>query len=183
MINLLPDDAKRQIRAGRTNVVLVRYIVFLLFAVVFLVVISAAVYLLLMNNKATAEQANKIASSKDSSYLSVQAQANSLRDSLTTAKSILDSEIVYSKVITGIAAALPSGVVIDSLTLDSTKFGTPIELTLHARSTQDALKSRTTFQKSSLLSNFKLESLSSDGSNSAYPVTANVTVTINRGVQ
>lgn len=183
MINLLPDDAKRQIKAGRTNVVLVRYIIFLMFAVLFLVVISVAVYLLLMNNKATAEQAIKVDSSKDSSYLSVQAQADSLRANLATAKSILDSEIVYSKVITGIASALPSGVIIDSLTLDSTKFGVPIELKLRALTTQDALKLKTSFQNSSLLSNFKLGSLSSDGSNSSYPVTANITVTINRGAQ
>jgi flagellar basal body-associated protein FliL len=91
VINLLPDEAKRQIKAGRTNVVLVRYIIFLIFAVLFLVAILVAVYLLLMSNKATAEQAIKVDSSKDTSYLSVQAQADSLRANLATSKSILDN--------------------------------------------------------------------------------------------
>lgn len=184
MINLLPDDAKRQIRAGRTNVVLIRYMVFLVFGIIFLALISAAVYLFLMNSKTNAEQSIKIDSNKDSSYLSVQAQAAALRSNLTTAKSILDQEISYSSILDGIAQALPQGVVIDTLSLSASTFGTPITIQAHARSTENALKLKDNFQKSPLFSNFSLQSISTDkSSTNGYPVTATISVVINKGVR
>ncbi|HRN96859.1 MAG TPA: PilN domain-containing protein [Candidatus Saccharibacteria bacterium] len=183
MINLLPDDAKRQIKAGRTNIILIRYMIFLVFGAIFLTLISAAVYLFLMNSKANAEQSIKIDSSKDSSYLSVQAQAAALRSSLTTAKSILDQEISYSNILDGIAKALPQGVVIDTLSLSASTLGTPITIQARAKSTEDALKLKDSFQKSPLFSNFSLQSISTNKSGSNdYPVTATISVIINKGV-
>lgn len=184
MINLLPDNAKRQIKAGRTNIVLVRYIVFLIFGIVFLALISTAVYLFLMNSKANAEALIKVDTNKDDSYLSVQAQATTLRSGLSTAKSILDQEVSYSDILIGVAKALPKGVVIDSLSLDASTFGTPIKIEANAKSTDHALKLKDSFQKSPLFSNFSLQNISTNqSSTNGYPVTATISVTINRGIK
>lgn len=158
--------------------------VFLALGIVFLALISIVVYFFLMNNKANAEQSIKIDSSKESSYLSVQSQATALRTNLSTAKSILDQEIAYSDILTGIASALPSGVVIDTLALNASTFGTPLVIQARAKSTNDALKLKDNFQKSPLFSSFSLQSLSTNQSDTnGYPVTATISVIINRGVR
>lgn len=182
MINLLPDEAKRQISAARTNVTLVKYIFFLGLAAIFLAAACAFVYFFLINSKAAAEELIRNSNSNSTSYASVQNQANLLRNNLATAKGILDQEIVYSDIVTGIASVLPSGVVLDTLTLSNTTFGTPLKLQAHARTTEDALKLKDNFQKSPLFSNFTLESLSnSESNNTGYPVTVSISVIINRG--
>ncbi len=182
MINLLPDTAKREIRAARTNVRLVKYIVVLVAGVGFLGLVSFGVYTILMGTKASADTIIQTNQSKTSAYASTETEAQSLKASLANAKSILDNEVQYSKVITGIAALMPSGTVLDTLNLSSTTFGTPTTLTIHAKSTDAALSVKDKFQASPLFSNISFVSLSNSaqGQTGAYPVTAVMSLTINR---
>ncbi len=182
MINLLPDAAKREIRAARTNVKLVRYILVLAAGIAFLGIVTFGVYTVLMGTKASAESIIQSNESKTSSYASTEAQAQSLKTSLANAKNILDKEVQYSKVITGIAALMPSGTVLESLTLTPTTFGTPTTLTIHAKSTDDALSLKDKFQTSALFSNVSFVSLtnSAQSQSTSYPITAVMSLTINR---
>jgi Tfp pilus assembly protein PilN len=182
MINLLPDDAKQQICAARTNIALIRYIIFLGFAVAFLVLIYSATYLLLVNIKANNEKLAETSQSKTTSSSSVKNQANILRTNLSTAKSILDQQLIYSDVIMGIAAALPPGIILETLSLNDSTFGTPIILTAHARSADDVPKIEENFQKSQLFSNYKLQSTTPDPDDSSgYPITVSMSIMVNRG--
>lgn len=178
----MPSDARRQLQAARTNVTLVKYVIFLCFAAIFLAAACFFVYFFLQNSKTAAEEVLKNSNSQDTSYASVQSQANSLRTTLSSAKSILDQEILYSETITGIASALPEGVVLDTLTLNSTTFGAPVKLQLRARTTEAALRLEKNFQASPLFSGFNMESLSTSSQSSEYPVTVGINIMINRGV-
>jgi len=180
MINLLPDEAKKEIRAARTNIRLRNYLLMLGIGVIFLVGLCFAVYLALDGEKASAEAIINSNRSKSTSYGSVEAQGNMLRTSLTTAKSILDQEVLYSKVITGIAALTPSGVVIDGLSLAPTTFGGPLSLQVYAKSNEAALSLKEKFQSSPLFSSVNFQSLSSSTAAGAYPVSATLSVVINK---
>ena len=183
MINLLPNDVKKEIKAARTNVSLLRYIFVLGAGIAFLCFIAVGVYFILMNTQTNADSAIKDNQSKTSSYSSSQAQAQALRASLANAKNILDKEVRYSKVITGIAALMPSGAVIDSLSLSPTTFGTPTTLTVYAKSTEAALSVKNSFQASPLFSNVAFVSITNASqAQSNYPITAILSVTINKGV-
>lgn len=182
MINLLPDDAKVEIHAARTNVTLVKYIFVLGLGAVFLCLISVAVYFVLMNTQAAAEATVAENASKSTAYSSVQAQSNSLKASLAIAKTILDKEVDYTKVLTGIARVMPAGVVLDTLSLSPTTLGTPITLQAYAKTNSDALALKDSFKKSPLFSSVTLVSLaSSTGQANGYPISVSLSLIINKG--
>jgi Tfp pilus assembly protein PilN len=184
MINLLPDEFKKQIVAGRSNVKLVNYILILMVGIMFLASITAAVYFVIQGTKTNAENLIAANRAKSSSYSTVQAQADGLRASLTSAQSTLARETLYTKVVTGIAAVMPSGVVLQTLALSPATLGTPITLQAYAKTTDDALKFNDNFRQSPLFTNVSITSLDTPATsaNSEYPVTINISVTINKGI-
>jgi Tfp pilus assembly protein PilN len=168
MINLLPNGTKQQIRAARTNAILLNYIIFLGLAIIFLALACAATYLILTNEKNSATNQPKTTQSSQT-------------DNQSTAKDILDQQISYSNIITGIAAALPSGVILDKLSLSNNSFNMPLTLQFYARSTDDAAKLKDNF-KSTLFSNPSIQSTLTDSNGpSGYPNKITISVTINKG--
>jgi len=134
-----------------------------------------------MGTKADAETTLAANASKSTAYSSVQAQANSLKASLTSAKTILDKEVDYTKILTGIARVMPAGVVLDTLSLSPTTLGVPITLQAYAKTTSAALALKDNFQKSPLFSSVTFLSLSNGASQATgYPVSISLSLTINR---
>ena len=109
MINLMPDDAKKEIRAARVSVILLRYIVVVLLAFVFLVLLLAGSYLVLTQTKNSAKTLIEANSTKAEVYSSTKAQVDTLSSSLIETKSILDQEILYSNVLINIGQQMPAG--------------------------------------------------------------------------
>lgn len=181
MINLLPYDIKTQLKAARTNVLLIRYILFTIVAIAFLVVVCGGVYMIMDNSKKAAEQ---VITNKElqipAEDLSVENEAAVLRANLANSRSILDREIRYSNVIIAIAKVLPSGVILENMTLSENTFNAPVNLKLLARDNNSALKIKDNFQSSPLFSNFTLNSLNQQGGIDGYPVTAEISVNISR---
>ena len=181
MINLLPPNEKRQIIAGRANIILVRYVFILVFGIAFLGLFTLTIYLLITNIKTNAEDTILQNSGKTSSCSSVQAQATVLRSNLTTAKSILDNEISYSSAILRIAQIVPDGVVLNGLSLSSSTFGTPTTITARAKTNAAAVALKDAFQNYPLyFSNVSFQSLNASSNSSDYPIVVVLNVTINK---
>ena len=178
MINLLPYDTKKQTRAARMNVIILRYIFILLISAAFLILACAVVYYYLNNNKTfSTEKVNNNASTSNT-----QTQTGSSSTDIATAKNILDRQVSYGDIITGIAAMLPTGTVLDSLSLNDSSFGTSTNLKILSRSAENETKLKDNFKTSTLFSNYKLESTSpNQDSSSGYPYTINISITINKG--
>jgi hypothetical protein len=174
MINLLPAVTKQQLRAARTNSILFRYIIILGFAVAFLILACVATYLFLSNIKETNENSAKTSQSKISS-------TSNPGDSSIIARSILDRQVSYSSIITGIAASSPTGTVLDSLSLNSNTLDSPTTLQFYARSANSATTFKDNF-KLPLFSNPSIQSTTSDPNGpTGYPTKIIVNVTINKG--
>lgn len=182
MINLLPELSKKQIVAARSNVLLLNYIIVLVMAFLFLIAVTIGVYVVLMDTKTRADNLIKENQAKTSSFNTVQAQAKTLQASLQTAKTILDKEVVYSKIILGIAAAMPDGVVIDILSLNPSTLGTPTTLQIFAKTNEAALELKKRFQQSALFSDVSFTLITSNTGSTAgdYPVNATLKLTINK---
>lgn len=179
MINLLPDKIKKQIRAARTNVELVKYFTFLGFAVAFLALACSVTYIFLVSSKKPTDDSQ----SGTVSPLSVKGQAEVISTNLSTSKSILGQQVVYSDVIMGIAAALPQGIILDKISLNDSTFGTPITLTAYARSTDNVPIIKENFDKSQLFTNYNLISNAPDSTYSAdYPIKISFSITIKKGL-
>lgn len=181
MINLLPPLEKKELRAARTNVLLLRYNFFLLGAVAFLGAATIITYIYLTTTKSNAEQAINENRAKESAYAATAAEAQQFRANLTTAKQILDHEVTYSKVIVNIAQILPSGVVLDNLNLDAQTFGTETVFNARAKNYDRALALKEAFEKSLMFSNVHFQSITTgDSTNSSYPLSVSLSATIKK---
>lgn len=181
MINLLPPEEKRQIRAARSNTLLIRYNVLMGGVAIFTAVAIGAVFFYLNTTKTGAQATIDDNKLKASSYAEVEKNATEFRSNLATAKQILDREVTYTKVILDIAHALPSGTVLESLNLDASTFGTPTVLVAKARGYNEAIALKDAFQKSPVFSDVHFESIVvTEGDTGGYPITANLNVTIKK---
>lgn len=181
MINLLPQASKRQIRAARTNTLLVRYNFLMIIAVVFLLASTGVVYIYLNDVNANTKKIISDNQSKVTSYASVQQQADNFKNSLASAKQILDQEIPYTKVIVRVASLLPAGVVLDTLSLDAKTFGTSTTFAAKAKDYNAALALKNSLQASPYFSNVYFSSIAGGGEGS-YPIKVNLNVTIQKSV-
>ena len=184
MINLLPPDNRRQLRAARSNLLLVRYNVGLTLAAAFLGLVTLAIYFILSGMQQAAEQNIASNQAKVSNFSTVQAEADAYQKSLTEAKSLFDEEIQYSKLYLEIANTLPSGTALDTLELDASTLGTPLELPVKIRGEQQAQALLSAFQSSALFNNtasYGTLSMNTGDDNATYPYIITVKVTINKG--
>lgn len=185
MINLLPPEDKRQLRAARTNVLLIRYNIMLVAAVVFLFAAVGVTYVYLNNTKNTAQTTINDNQAKVSGYAPVEAEATQFRSNLATAKLILDNQVTYTKIILQIASLMPAGTILQNLNLDSSTFGTSIPLTAEAKDYPSALSLKDSFQKSPLFSDVHFDSITSSASSTTdnpYPIAVTLDVTIKKTV-
>jgi Tfp pilus assembly protein PilN len=182
VINLLPHEEMRQLRAARTNVLLLRYNLLLLGAVIFLIIAVGVTYFQLNRLKGLSAVDIEQSATNARSFAPVANQADQFRTNLGTAKQILDREVPYTKVVLAIAKVLPSGVVLENLSLDAQTFGTPTRLVAHAKDYPSAIALKESFQNSKLFSDVHFESIATGDSatNAAYPVTVNLSVTITK---
>jgi Tfp pilus assembly protein PilN len=186
MINLLPDDYKKELRAARTNVMLFRYNIMTLAAIGFLVLSCGIFYVILTENKRSAEESNSANIAKANSYQDTKKQADEYRTNLLTAKQILANEVNYTDVIFGVTQLLPTGVVLDNLNLNSKDFGNQTIIAAHAKSYEAATKLKQNFENSKLFSNVYFQTINNsagDSTNKDYPISVNVSVKINKVAQ
>lgn len=186
MINLLPDTYKKELVAARQNVLLLRYNFFLIGIAGFLLLACLSVFLVLTTTKSLAEATSNENSAKISNYAGTIKDADEYRKNLETAKKILANDVSYTQLAFAITEILPKGVVLDTLTLDAKTFGTQTTLLAHAKdyATVGALKSA--FEKSPLFANVHLQSItatSDEGSNTAYPLSVSLNVTMQKPEQ
>ncbi|MBC7459309.1 PilN domain-containing protein [Candidatus Saccharibacteria bacterium] len=182
MINLMPDEAKKEIRAARVNVVLIRYSIVIVLAFLFLVLLQLGSYIALTQAKDSAQQLIDANGTKAAVYSSTKAQVDALSSSLSETKSILDQEVMYSNVLQNIGQQMPTGTVIDKIALDATSFtGTPATITAYAKTNDAAVALREKFQTSPFFSAVNFQSVSdSTGGITGYPISVSLTLVINR---
>lgn len=180
MINLLPTKEKREILAGRSNRLLVRYSILLVVVIMMMLCAFAVVWFYLQNtrevNQARIEQNE--ASSRQ--LLAKQTAINEFRSNLQTAKTILDKQVNYSAIVLKVASTIPRGVVIDQLTLDPKTFGTPTSLTARVKNEAAALALKDSLTKSPYYNDAHFDSISRSDDPSGYPYQVTMTVTFTK---
>ena len=181
MINLLPEDTKREIRAARANVVLMRYNILTVVVIVVIFLICALFYIILNNS-----QSNAVSTSSDNneivaSYSDTKVQADEYRKNLTIAKSILANGANYTEVVFSITKLLPSGVILDGISVSSDTFGQQTSFTAQAKTYDKAMELKKNFQDSTVFSNVYFQNLT-DNATGEYPIAVTLSAKLN-GVQ
>ena len=179
MINLLPADHRRQLRAARANTLLVRYVVITIILIMLLLAMVAAMYQLLQSQKSAAEAHIAENQAKTTAYQEVRTQADALNTSLSTARTALDGSLSYSLALTRLAKILPDNTSLTSINLTSASFGAPIKLSFPVATESQALAIRDAFIASPYVApgsvSFGTLSTAADG-NSGYVLEINVTL-------
>lgn len=179
MINLLSPEAKNEIKAARSNVLLVRYILLLALATLFLAASLGVAFYYLRTIKANAETTISENTEKESSYGNIKAKAESFRSSITDAKTVLDGQIDYSKVILNISRLMPNGSALDSLKLDKNSFGTPLNLSVKLKGENAAKQLLANFSSAPFVSNVSKGTINLSN-DKTYPYTMALTITLNK---
>lgn len=185
MINLLPPDSARQLRAARHNSILIRYVAGggIVLGLIVLVYLSA--FALLKTTEASNTNSSEENQQKIDEYSDVAATAKEYRDNIQRARTILDAEISYTTALANIASSLPNDTVISSLALTPEGVGQPITLTVQAKSQQAALAVKEQLEKNNIARDITISSLSrqaatGEGAGAAeeYPFSINLNLTL-----
>lgn len=178
MINLLPEYDKREIKAGITNRLLVRYLSMFLGLAVFMMLALVAVYFYLSNTKVAAED-NIARNQADSLELTAkQKEVNDFKSDLATAKQILDKQVNYSTIILRFASTIPSGVVVDNLALDPETIDQPTKINARTKTEQAAINLKNALNRSPYFDDAYFDTITrTEDDDYPYTVTMSVTFT------
>jgi len=178
MINLLPPDAKAEIRAGRANRLLVRYL--FLFTGLMLLLFAAIATSIYVMRTTKAQELDSIhqAEKQSVSLRKEQQQVTQFIGDLKTAKQILGAQTNYSTIILRIASVIPKGVTIESLSLDASSFTKPVTIVAHAKNDAAALALKTSLTNSKYFSDPHFSTLTTG--TGKYPITINMDVTFTK---
>lgn len=161
MINLLPPSTQRQIRAARTNVVLYRYCLLILFTVLLLGGVFAVGFWSDNNDRKIAEDAKAETQATAMSYASTKSAAEAFAADLNTARTILGGNVSFSKLVLDIAAIIPGGVVLNNLALGTTaKADTPIDISGRAVSYDAAVSLKNSLEASPIFEKVNIVNIS-----------------------
>lgn len=181
MINLLPDEEKRQLRAAHINAVVIWYIILSFAGIVFLGGVLGVSYHTLSTQKASEEAVTIQNTTKASNdYSQTQAQAAQLSNSLAQARTVLANNVSYSKLLVGIAGDMPAGTILSELNVTSATIANPVALQFLATNNTVAQSLVTALRAdSSLFHSVTMSSMDNSGTVAGYPVAVQLQVTFN----
>lgn len=138
MINLLPDQYKKQISFARRNTALRRWAVANLIGVVGIVLVLAAGQLFMTRStNSWQKQVDTTAAQLQVQKLGeTQSRITEISDSVKLAIQVLSKQVLFSKLLTQIGSAMPNGSSLQSLSIATPEGG--IDLTAVATSYQTA---------------------------------------------
>ena len=177
MINLLGPEDKKQLRAARSNVVLLRY-----YFLAFLLIAGSGAILgfgfYIAEMQKNSAQASLVQAEDDTQdYEKVKRQSEEFSKNLSVAKQILAAEVVYSKMITDIASTIPPGTILTSLSLTPETINKKMELSFKTKNYNEGIQLKTTLENSDLFSDVSITSITSKDEStgdSTYPTNVNI---------
>lgn len=177
MINLLPAVEKREIAAGRTNRLLLRFIVMLGIFAVIIALLFAAMFLFLMSEKDAASRRIEDGNRRIAELKTEQSEVDNFTNDLKTIKDILDNKVDYSDAVYRVAATLPTSTIVPSLDLSVETVGQNYEITAAAKDQDSIHRLKEAFNSSPFFTNARFNQVARNDESPSYPYTITMTVT------
>jgi hypothetical protein len=177
MINLLPDIHKKELSAGRTNELLVRYVLVLLGFTVLVAVFAGLIYVYLSSTQASAERSLEENNKSRASLAEEKREIEAFEQNLRIAKTLLDKKIDYSGLVLKYASVIPPRNILKDIRLDTTVTTAPSIIGAGSLSEQDALNLKNNLQASPYFDDVHFESITFN-SQSDYPFESVINLTI-----
>lgn len=152
MINLLSPDQKSLLRAARRNSVWLRYTILIIAAFIAInAIFGTAAWYIAGQEAVYKKSLVENESNRNGDYKATKELAQKFRKNLSVAKIILSGETNYSSIIFDIAHTIPSGCILDTLSLNNQSLGTPQSLSFQCKQQSDSLRLKTALQTNSTL--------------------------------
>jgi hypothetical protein len=159
VINLLPPETKKQVRAARMNVVLVNYCMLICLTALCLAGVFGVGFWADMNDHSVAQAAKDESTNAASEYSATRSAAESFAKNLDTAKTILASNVSFSQLILDIAKVVPSGVILNNLSLGTSAANAPIDINGRAISSSAAVSLKNSLEASPIFENVSITNI------------------------
>ena len=171
MINLLSYESKKQTKAARINTILIVYLAIATLASAFLAASCYATYTLINNGK------------NDSTAVKTQTMINSQRNDIETARIILNKQIPYSQILSGVETSLIPGTVLNNITFskDETQKIVKIQLEILSKNDKDDQNLVSKFTQSGLFLNPQITNTSVNKTRDGYNVIIDMTMNVKVG--
>ena len=181
MINLLPPDFKKQLRAARNNTVIRRYYLLLLMSAGLLAIVFGVGFVVTLDQEAKHISIKQESEQAAKAYEDTRKAAENFSKDLAVAKTILASDVRFSQLISDIAGVIPSGVVLRNLSLNTDDASnSPLTISANAKTYDDAVELKNSLEQSPIFENVSLVSASTntngEGAAAIYPVSVSVSV-------
>lgn len=173
---------KKSLKAARANSILLRYIYVLLASAIFLGLLAFGVYMINLSTKQKIDD-----TLKDLKVQSVQSgdadtKYQALKSQVNSAKTVFDSEIKYSNILTKLAAALPEGVILEKISLNQADFTKSTNLSFYAKSSDLTNTLHSKLLASGLFSNVTMGKSEASFIAEDYSIKISIDVVFNKGV-
>ncbi len=176
MINLLPPEVKTGYTYARRNVVLRKWIMLFLVALVGLG--ALATYGLLQLKQSTKHYDKQIAASqavfKEERSTEIQRQVQDISNNFKLAVKVLSQEILFSQLIKQIGATIPDNANLTGLTITQTKGGIDISAEASDYKTATQVQVNLADPKNKIFSKADIVSITCDNGQGAYPCKINI---------
>ncbi|MCL4357921.1 hypothetical protein M1512_03445 [Patescibacteria group bacterium] len=176
MINLLPPETKKSYHYALINDRLVVWIIALVIGLAGLGAIGTFGWVSLHRNIATnSQQVSTLTQKLTADHLnSVEQQVQTISNDFTLVVKVLSQEVLFSKLLTKMAAAMPSGASLTSLNVSNTTGGSGLDITAEAANYTDAAQVQVNLSDPSngIFSKADIENINCNSGNTqnlAYP--------------
>lgn len=184
MINLLPPDSAKQLRAARHNATLLRFVIANGVVLGLIVLVYAIAFGLMKATELSSLASSTENQERIAGFHETEKTAKAYTANLKLAKSIFDSELSHTTALHKIASALPEGTVLTSLTLDASTVSQPTSLVVLAKNQAAALSVKKHLEDAKIASNITISSITTETASaeanapaSDYPVSINLNLT------
>ncbi len=193
MINLLAYDKKREIRAGKFNVMSLKFLVISLAGVGLIALLLGLSFIVLTTARDGAVKRAEENATTIGGYSADKQEIQEYASKLSTIATILDSQVYYSKIFLAIGSALPNDAIIRELSVKPDNFTTGLQLTVYSRTKESMVKVKDNMQKvPDIFSNVQFSSVNFEDcedrpdlplENTPYSCEATLQVTFNEKVK
>ena len=134
MINLLPPDTKQAYYYAQRNQNLIKWVAFLLVGLIGLGAIGTygwvSLHQSISNNNAKVAEAENLLTKEHQAE--VEKQVQTISNDFSLVNKVLSQEVVFSKLLTSMAAAMPNNTDLTDLTIDNTAGGAGLDIKAQA---------------------------------------------------
>lgn len=181
MINLLPHDDLKKLKASKQNNRLLLYIFITLFAGLIILGMFVLINFSLDDISKRSQKEIEENNLRIASYADIQKKAQNLSNDTIKFQKINSQKNQYSDILIKIAQSIPSkDITISNIQIDSKFFTQPVPIVIEANDYNQIIAAKDSFEKSNLMKNIKIVNISTAKRATKDIMIANMVVNFNK---